>query len=133
MADLFSLVPTTDTIDVELKHPVTDEVLLKDDKTPMTITVYAPHSAEYKAAIYEQANKRIKKAAKSKNTTFDAKEMDDSTLDLISKTTKDWNIQLEKKSPKFSQEAAKELYVKLPWLKQQVQEAQEDYNSFLKG
>lgn len=132
MADLFNMIPTDDTIVVTIKHPVTEEVLTKDDGKEMTITVYAPHSSTYKATIHDQTNKRIQKASKGKKVTFTAEELETATLDLLAKTTKDWSIQLNGKSPKYSVGEAMDLYAKLPWLKQQVLEAQEDYSAFLK-
>lgn len=132
MADLAAMIPTDDTIVVELKHPVTEEILTKDDSKPMTITVYAPHSSVYKSQMHEQTNKRIQKASKGKKVTFTAEELENTTLELLAKTTKDWSIQLNGKSPKYSVGEAIELYAKLPWLKQQVLEAQEDYTAFLK-
>jgi len=131
--DLNNLIPTDDTIVVSIKHPVTDEPLVKDDKTEMTITVYAPHSMQYKSAVHEQTNKRIQKASKGKKITFTAEDIESATLELMAKTTKEWNIQLNGKSPKFSVAEAMDLYSKLPWLKAQVIDAQEDYTSFLKG
>lgn len=130
--DLSNLMPTSDTITVILKHPVTDDVLMKDDGTEMSVTVYAPHSKEYKAAIHEQTNKRIQKAQKSKKITFTAEEIDLASVELIAKTTKDWDLIFNKKQLKFSVAEASDLYQKLPWLKEQVIEAQEDYTSFLK-
>lgn len=130
--DLQSLIPTDDTIVVELKHPVTEDLLLKDDGKAMTITVYAPHSSTYKAAIHEQTNKRIQKAAKGKKISFTAEELENTSLELLAKTTKDWSIQLNGKSPKYSVGEAMDLYAKLPWLKQQVMDAQEDFSAFLK-
>ena len=130
--DLQSLIPTDDTIVVELKHPVTEDLLLKDDGKAMTITVYAPHSSTYKAAIHEQTNKRIQKASKGKKITFTAEDLENTTLELLAKTTKDWSIQLNGKSPKYSVGEAVDLYAKLPWLKQQVMDAQEDFSAFLK-
>lgn len=130
--DLQSLIPTDDTIVVELKHPVTEDLLLKDDGKPMTITVYAPHSTIYKSAIHEQTNKRIQKAAKGKKITLTAEDIENATLELLAKTTKDWSIQLNGKSPKYSVGEAMELYAKLPWLKAQVLDAQEDFSAFLK-
>lgn len=132
MADLFHLIPTDDTIVVEIKHPVTEEVITKDDGKPMTVTVYAPHSSVYKNAIHEQTNKRIQKAAKGKKVPFTAEELENTTLELLAKTTKDWSIQLNGKSPKYSVGEALDLYAKLPWLKQQIMDAQEDYSAFLK-
>jgi hypothetical protein len=131
--DLSKLIPTDDCITVSIKHPVTDEPLTKDDGKEMTITVYAPHSSAYKAVVHEQTNKRIQKAAKGKKITFTAEDIESATLELLAKTTKEWAIQLNGKSPKFSYDEALDLYGKLPWLKQQVLEAQEDYNAFLKG
>ena len=131
--DLLNLIPTDDTIVVTIKHPITEEPLTKDDGKEMSITVYAPHSAQYKQVIHEQTNKRIQKAAKGKKFTFTAEEIEQTTLDLLAKTTKDWNIQLNGKSPKFSVTEAVDLYGKLPWLKQQLLDAQEDYAGFLKG
>ena len=130
--DLQSLIPTDDTIVVELKHPVTEELLTKDDGNPMTITVYAPHSSVYKSQMHEQTNKRIQKASKGKKVTFTAEELENTTLELLAKTTKDWSIQLNGKSPKYSVGEAMDLYAKLPWLKQQVMDAQEDFSAFLK-
>jgi hypothetical protein len=133
MADLFNLIPTSDTIVVTIKHPITDEPLLKDDGKEMTITVYAPHSEHYKAVIHEHTNKRLQKAAKTKKISMTAEEIEASTLDLLAKTTKDWNIQLSGKAPKFSVAEAIALYTKLPWLKAQALEGQEDYSAFLKA
>jgi len=133
MADLFSMIPTDDTITVELKHPVTEDALVKDDGKPMTITVYAPHSSVYKAVVHEQTNKRLQKMSKGKKVTFTAEDMETSTLDLLTKTTKDWNIQFNGKSPKFNSTEALDLYAKVPWLKGQILEAQEDFSSFLKA
>lgn len=131
--DLSNLIPTDDTIVVTVKHPLTEDALLKDDGKEMTITVYAPHSAQYKSVVHEQTNKRIQKASKGKKITFTAEEIENATLELLAKTTKDWNIQLNGKSPKYSVVEATDLYGKLPWLKQQLLDAQEDYSAFLKA
>lgn len=133
MADLFNMIPTDDTIVVTLKHPVTEEVLLKDDGKEMTITVYAPHSSVYKAVIHEQTNKRLQKMSKGKKVNFTAEDMEASTLELLVKTTKEWNIQFNGKSPKFTAAEASDLYAKVTWLRSQLLEAQEDFSSFLKG
>lgn len=132
MTDLTNLIPTSDTITVTIKHPVTDEPLLKDDGVEMTIEVYAPHSAQYKAVVHEHANRRLQKAMKSKKTVLTSEDVEAMTLELVVKTTKSWDIQINKKTPKFSVEEAQDLYSKLGWLKQQIIDAQEDYSSFLK-
>ena len=129
--DLSNFIPTSDTLTVIIKNPVTDEALMKDDGTEMSVTLYAPHSKEYKAAVHAEANKRIQKIAKTKKNTFSSEEIEASSVELLARTTKDWDIQMNKKSLKFTVDVAIDLYQKLPWLKQQLLEAQEDYTAFL--
>lgn len=134
MTDLANLVPTSDTITVQLKHPVTDEVLKKDDGSAMTIEVFATHSKEYKTAIHEQTNKRIQRVQKNKrNLSFSAEEIENAAVEVLAKTTKGWDLQFNKKALKFSVTEAMDLYQKFPWIKDQVTEAQEDFTSFLKS
>ncbi len=68
--DLMNLKPTSDTVEVKLVHPNTGDQLKNDDKTDMTITVYASHSKEYKSAMHEQTNKRLKAMQSGKNKDF---------------------------------------------------------------
>jgi hypothetical protein len=128
--DLSNFVPKSDTATFEIRHPVTGEILAKDDGTEMTVTVYLPHSKEYKAVVHEQNNKRITRAQKGK-AVYTSEDLEEATLDLLVKTTKDWNIQFDKKNIKFSQEEAREIYTKLPWVKAQIMQQQEDLTNFL--
>ena len=123
--DLMNLIPTTDTIDVVVKHPSTYEPLLNDDGSEMTITVYAPHSKEYKAAVHEQTNIRLKQmqAKGNKANAITAEELEVATIKMLAKTTKDWNITFGGEQPKFTVEAAKKLYEDVFWIKDQIEEA----------
>ena len=129
--DLMNLAPKGDTFTVELRHPITDEVIKKDSGEPMTITVYSPFSDKYRQVQFEQQNDRIKRAQKKGKTSFTAEDISDLTLDLLAKTTADWSVQLDGKTPKFSEKAVREVYEKLPYIKLQVLEAQEDLSNFL--
>lgn len=129
--DLSNFAITTDTVTVEIKHPITDEVLYKDDGDAMTITAFLPHAKEYKAVIHAQANVRIQKAQKGKSI-YTSEDIEEATLDLLIKTIKDWDIQLDGKEPKFSPDIAREVLDKFPWLRMQVIKAQDDYTSFFK-
>jgi hypothetical protein len=130
--DLSKLVPKEDTYTLEVMHPVTDEPLVKDDGAVMTLTVYLPHSAQYKSVVHDQTQKRLNKMSRGKKgMTFTPDEFEQMTLDLVVKTVKDWNIQVEGKSPKFTEAAARELFIKLPWLKDQVTEAQGNMEAYL--
>lgn len=130
--DLKALKPQSDIITVELKHPSTGESLLNIDDTPMTITVWAAHSKEYKSVIHEAANKRLKKAAKTKNKQVDLtiEEIEQQGLDLAVAVIKDWNITYGEDMPKFSRDLASEIYKELFWVREQVDEAVESVDVF---
>jgi len=127
--DLKNLIPTTETIEVTLTYPNGHEkvgqVLQNDDGTDMTITVYAPHSKEYKAAVHEQTNIRLKQMQKGGRNAnvITAEELEVATIKMLVKTTKDWNITLDEKQPKFTHEDATALYEKAYWIKDQLEEA----------
>lgn len=104
--DLSTIVPKSNVITVTLKYPGTDNILENDDKTPMTITLYAPHTKEYKAVVYEQANKRIKDQKKD----FTIEDYESSSLDLLVGITKEWDITYGGEKPKLNKKKAQEIY-----------------------
>jgi hypothetical protein len=121
--DLKNLIPTTSIVELKLKHPFTREPLLNDDDTPMTITLYAVHSKEYKAILHEQTNVRLKKAQGNKGRVdFTAEDLEESTIDLFAKATKDWDLTFDGAKLKFSIGAAKDLYMQVFWMRDQIEE-----------
>ena len=131
--DLKDLTPTSDTVDVNIVHPTTLEPLLNDNSDPMVITMYAPHSKEYKAAVHEQTNKRLKQAQSKKKVDLTAEDIEDATLDLFAKTTKSWNITYDGKEPDFSVSKAKEIYSEVFWIRDQIDEAVSNSLNFKKA
>jgi len=121
--DLIDLKPTSNTVEVTLRHPNTGDVLTNNDDTNMTIVVYASHSKEYKAVMHDQTNKRLKSMQNGKNQDITAQDMEQSTLEVLSKITCSWNITYDKKSPKLSVSKAKDLYDEVFWIKDQIEEA----------
>ena len=123
--DLMNFIPTTDTIDVVVKHPNTYEPLTNEDGSEMTITVYAPHSKEYKAAVHEQTNIRLKQMQSKGNKTnaITAEELEVASVKMLAKTTKAWNITFGGEQPEFTVDAAKKLYQDVFWIKDQIEEA----------
>ena len=123
--DLMNFIPTTDTIDVVVKHPSTYEPLTNEDGSEMTITVYAPHSKEYKAAVHEQTNIRLKQMQSKGNKTnaITAEELEVASIKMLAKTTKAWNITFGGEQPEFTVDAAKKLYQDVFWIKDQIEEA----------
>jgi len=131
--DLKDLTPTSDTVDVNIVHPTTLEPLLNDNSEPMVITMYAPHSKEYKAAIHEQTNKRLKQAQSKKKVDLTAEDIEEATLDLFAKTTKSWNITYDGEEPNFSVSKAKEIYSEVFWIRDQIDEAVSNSLNFKKA
>jgi len=131
--DLMNLKPTSDTVEVTLKHPNTGDKLKNDDKTDMTIVVYASHSKEYKALMHEQTNKRLKAMQGNKNTEITAQDMEEATLNMLSKITCEWNITYNKEQPKLSIAKAKQIYDEVFWIKDQIEEALADSLDFTKA
>ena len=131
--DLMDLKPTSNTVEVALKHPNTGELLANDDKSPMTITLHASHSKEYKSAFHEQTNKRLKDMQEGKKTEVTAQDMEEATLSMLSKVTASWDITYNKKKPKLSVDVARDLYEEVFWIKDQLEEALADSLDFTKA
>jgi hypothetical protein len=131
--DLLDLTPKSDEIVVTLKHPSTGEVLKNDDKSDMTITVYAPYSKKYKEVLHEMTNKRLKKMQSKGNKDITAEELEEVSLDSLAKTTKEWNITFNSEKPKLSLVKAREIYEKVFWIKAQIEEASEEALGFMKA
>ena len=130
--DLKDLTPNLDDIVVDLKHPATGDVLKNDDGTNMTITIFAPHSKEYKKAQHEQISKRLKKAQKSKSQDVDYSDIEEATLEVLAKTTKAWDITYGGEKPKLTVAKAKDLYEEVFWIKNQIEEVVNDSLDFTK-
>lgn len=129
--DLMDLTPTSDVVEVTLLHPNTQEVLTNTDKTPMTITLYAPHSKAYKSAMHEQTNKQLKKAkGNNKNLEITAEDIEQSSLEVLVKITKAWNITYKGEVPKLGK--VKEVYEEVFWIKDQIEEALKSSLDFTK-
>jgi hypothetical protein len=132
--DLMDLKPTSDTIEVFLKHPSTGEDLLNDDGSEMTITLYAHYSKEYKAAIHKQTNKRLKAATRKGSLgNISAEELEESGFDLLCGVVASWDITFKKEKPKMTTEKARELFTEVFWIKEQVEEAVRDAEVFTRG
>jgi len=131
--DLKDFTPQSDTVEVTVKHPVNGEPLTNEDGSNMVIVLHAPHSKVYKEAMYEQTNKRLKLAQSSGDMSLTAQDLDEASLELLSKTTKSWNITYDYKQPKLTQAKARAIYEELFWLKPQIEEALNNFEVFTKA
>lgn len=131
--DLKDLTPKSDTIEVEIKHPITGEALKNDDDTPMTITLHATHSKEYKSVMHEQTNRRLKVASATGKVDITSEELEENTLEVLAKATKSWNITFGGEKPELTVDAAKKLYTEVFWIKDQLDEGVSNSVGFMMG
>ena len=131
--DLKDFAPKSDTVEVTVKHPVNGEPLTNKDGSDMVIVLYAPHSKVYKEAMYEQTNKRLNAAQKSGDMSLTAQDLEQASLELLSKATKSWDITYDDKQPKLTVAKAKAIYEELFWLKPQLEGALNNSQAFMNG
>lgn len=131
--DLKDFAPKSDEVEVVVKHPANGEPLTNKDGSDMVIVLHAPHSKAYKEAMYEQTNKRLKVAQGSNSIDLTAQDLEQASLELLSKVTKSWNITYDDKQPKLTVAKAKAIYDELFWLKPQLEEALNSFEVFTKA
>lgn len=128
--DLLDLKPK-DTIEIFLKHPSgSGEALLMPDDTPMSVTIHTPYSQKYKEALYEQSDKRLKKASSNKNVKMTSSDLEKASLELTVAVVHDWKIYFGGKSVPFSKATATEVLTALPWISNQISEGLNDQSDF---
>ena len=131
--DLKDFTPKSDEVEVVVKHPVNGEPLTNKDGSDMVIVLHAPHSKAYKEAMYEQTNKRLKVAQGSGSIDLTAQDLEQASLELLSKVTKSWSITYDDSQPKLTAAKAKAIYEELFWLKPQLEEALNSFEVFTKA
>tara|TARA_Y100000385_G_C13081972_1_gene634421 strand:+ start:913 stop:1311 length:399 start_codon:yes stop_codon:yes gene_type:complete len=128
--DLMNLKPTSDTVEVILKHPNTLDPLLNDDGSEMTVTLHASHSKEYKKIVHEQQDRRIKMMQKKAKSQISAQDIERDATDLLAKVTADWDITYGGEKPKLTVTKAKEVFTEVFWIREQIEEAFSDSMDF---
>lgn len=107
--------------DMELVHPVSDEAMLQDDKSPITIKLLGTDSKAYRNKNRDFQRKRIAKMTKSRSKTIDYTVSDEDACELLAECTIGWSgIIVEGKPLEFSKEAAENLYFEFSWIREQV-------------
>jgi len=130
--DLMNIGTTKETTDVVLYNPVTSEILCNEDGSEMTITVYGPYSQKYKSISHAQQNRRLQKAQRTGGRlSLTAEELEASALDLLVKCVESWSITLGGEQPVCSEGKVRDLFEKLPWVREQVESAIGDAQAFL--
>lgn len=128
--DLSTLEPTPDSVPVPLRHPTTAERLLSDTGAPITISIVGMDSEQFRARHRAIINRRLSAGKKAKVT---AEEIEAESIDTIAACITGWqHVELDAKVLEFSKANAKVLLTRLPWLREQLDEAIADRANFLK-
>lgn len=127
-----STIEVTDTFEVEITHPATDEPMTADG-TPMTITVCGPASAQFKAAHAVQ-NAKITKRLRSGKTDEDADVLAADKAAFLSMCTVSLNG-FNYKGETDGRETFRALYLdpKMGWLTDQVNRQMGDWSNFTRA
>ena len=131
--DLTKLAVDTDGTALELRHPVTGEVLYDDDGKAITITLLGMDSEPFKRAQRAIINKRLQQGQKAKVT---AEDLEKEAVDTLVGCTVDWSgIVLDGKPVPFSKDAARALYTRsdLPFIREQVDSFIAERSNFMKA
>lgn len=117
--DLNDFLPKSDTTEVILVHPKTQEPLLNDDGSEMTIEVWLPHSKHSKDIRYSQADELIAEGKKGLKTA----ESERLQLTILAKSVKAWDITFKEQKPEVSFDVAYQLFDDFAFIRRQVEEA----------
>ena len=130
MAFNLSSLAAKDSDNLQLRHPVTDELLFDDDKNPVEIVICGTASKQYRTAVTAMQNRNIKRGKK----TPSAEVMREEGIDLlVACSIKANNLVLPDGSPIDNPDAFRTLYSDpaFDWLKAQVDAGLGDVSNFL--
>lgn len=125
--DLKDFKPTSSEIVVKIVDPIEGKPFDNDDGTRMTITCWAPHTKQYKTAVYKQAMAR-----NAFDGDLDYASLEDASIDLLCDIIKDWNITIDGEKPEYDPAMGKATLEEIFWLKPQVEAALNEYEVFTK-
>lgn len=114
----------------ELRHPKTNEPL-----TGWWIHVLGSDSESYQEQLREFRRRRADILKRNLRASYTPEEAEAEGLELLASATRGWSdkLTLDGAPLQFSQDAAKKLYARFPWIKEQVDAAVADRANFLPG
>lgn len=114
--------------EVQLRHPETDALL------PLWVAVIGADSDEYQAAVNKAQRKRMERLKGHRRMTLTPEELQEESIDLLVGATRGWRAEMKldgQDFPAFSPAAAKQLYKRFRWMREQVDAAMGDRANFL--
>lgn len=129
LAELDTASLSNEGIDVAIYHPTTKADL------GISITVHGADSDVFRKAQRAQQNRRLKNMARGRNgSKLTAEELETEGLDTLVACTKSWaGVVLQGKALDCEDENVRAVYVKFPWIREQVEDAIGDRANFIKG
>jgi hypothetical protein len=121
---------------MKVRNFATGEVLMTEDKKPVTIVLAGEDSERFKKADLANRNRRIDRMQVGvRGAKASAAELDSDNLEMLVAVTIGWsNIAIDGDDElPFSHDNARVLYTKLPWLREQAQAFVLDRTNFLKA
>lgn len=133
MFDLSTLALKSEATDVQLRHPVTDDLLWDNPEAqegPVVISVYGPGSKPHRDAITAMQNKALKRGKKAVLTAEQLKQEGIDLLVACSAGSKNfqYNGQAVESPAQFRSLYADPAF---SWLKEQIDSAIGDVSNFL--
>jgi hypothetical protein len=105
----------------ELENPATGEALTDDDSRPVAIKVLGVDSKAWREKNREFQRKRFHKMRRTKSKNIDHTMSDEDTCELLAECTVEWTGLVEDgEAIAFTKEAAFDLFMKYPWIREQV-------------
>lgn len=132
--DLSNLEKTSDTVTVELVNPHDFTPITLEDGSPMIVVAYGKFSEQYKRIQTKQQDTRLKRAQRSGGRApVSAAELAAERLNLVVACVKSWNIVVDGETPECTPANIQSIFERMPWLRDQVEEAMEETQRFLKS
>ena len=127
-----SVDPNNQTAELEVLHPISNAPITDEEGKKVIIILHGPDSKAQKDIIRKNKNEALSKAYKKKKMNMTAEQIESRGLELTIAATADWkHLAFEGEEPKCNPKNAREIYNKLPWLREQVEEFIRDRSNFL--
>lgn len=126
---------TVDAADMPVKNPKTGKMVMVDKNSPVTIRLAGRDSEIYRRISRYLAHMRAETALADGGDASPSDEaLENEALDLLSALTLGWTgITANREPYPFSEENARKLYERLPWLREEVDRFVGNRANFMKA
>lgn len=119
---------------MEVQHPTTGAVLTSTDGSAVTITLAGQDSELFRKADRKISNRRLNTTAAGQRIKLNAEGIDNDSLERLVACTISWSgVGFGGSDKECAPDNAREVYKKLPWLREQAETFISDRANFLKA